>query len=123
MASPVALSPLVTLLKQAMWTHVAGSGHLPVPLPTPLRAHIPTGWGHGGTRKSSTSRRVQTWSVRPAAIAGVHGRHCLADPVKPRQRRLCWLSQQITANRVYSGPVYPVHVTGSGVMSLPGGAP
>jgi hypothetical protein len=77
----VALSPLVTPLKLAMWTHVAGSGHLPVPLPTPLRAHTPTGWGHGGTRKSSTSRSVQTWSVSPAAIAGVHGRHCLADPV------------------------------------------
>jgi len=39
------------------------------------------GCGHGGIRKSSTSRSHQTWSVRPAAIAGVHGRHCMAEPV------------------------------------------
>jgi hypothetical protein len=71
MASPVALSPLVTPLKQAMWTHVAGSGHLPVPLPTPLRAHTPTGCGHGGTRYSKTSLSVHPWSVNPATIAGV----------------------------------------------------
>src|SRR5712692_4119738 len=44
-------------------------------------AHTPAGCGHGGTRKSSTSRSVQTWSVRPAAIAGVHGRHCVVEPV------------------------------------------
>jgi hypothetical protein len=43
-------------------------------------AHTPAGWGHGGTRKSSTSRSVQTWSVRPAAIAGVQGRPCWAEP-------------------------------------------
>src|SRR5262249_49056850 len=36
------------------------------------------GCGHGGTRNNSTSRRVQTWSVSPAAMAGVHGRHRLA---------------------------------------------
>jgi hypothetical protein len=44
-------------------------------------AHTPAGCGHGGPRKSSTSRSVQTWSVRPAAIAGVHGRHCVVEPV------------------------------------------
>ena len=44
-------------------------------------AHTPAGCGHGGTRKSSTSRSVQTWSVRPAAIAGVQGRHCVVEPV------------------------------------------
>jgi len=49
--------------------------------PPPRRAHRPTGWGHGGTRNSSTSLKVQTWSVRPAAIAGVRGRHCVAEPV------------------------------------------
>ena len=26
-------------------------------------------------------RSVQTWSVKPAAIAGVHGRHNLPEPV------------------------------------------
>jgi hypothetical protein len=49
--------------------------------PRALLAHTPTGCGHGGTRKSRTSRKLQTWSVNPAAIAGVHGRHCWADPV------------------------------------------
>src|SRR5215510_13921143 len=39
------------------------------------------GWGHGGTRNKSTSRSVQTCSVSPAAIAGVCGRHCLAETV------------------------------------------
>jgi hypothetical protein len=39
------------------------------------------GCGHGGTRYISTSRRVHTWSVNPAAIAGVWGRHCLTEPV------------------------------------------
>jgi hypothetical protein len=47
----------------------------------PLLAYPPTGWGHGGTRTRSTSRSVQTWSVSPATIAGVQGRHCLAEPV------------------------------------------
>jgi len=45
------------------------------------RAHTPADWGHGGTRNSSTSRRVHTWSVNPAAIAGVQGRHVLAEPM------------------------------------------
>src|SRR6267143_1850927 len=43
--------------------------------------HAPAGGGHGGTRNSSTSRRVQTWSVSPAAMAGVLGCHRLAEPV------------------------------------------
>ena len=77
---PVALSPLVTPSTPAVRTHVASSGRLTALLPTTLRAHIPTGWGHGGTRHRSTSRRVQTWSVSPAAMAGVQGRHCLAEP-------------------------------------------
>jgi hypothetical protein len=47
----------------------------------PWRAHAPAGWGHGGTRNRSTSRSVHTRSVNPAAIAGVQGRHCLAEPV------------------------------------------
>src|SRR6266568_443197 len=78
---PAALSPLVTPSKQAEQTHGACSGHLTLPLPTTLRAHTPVGWGHGGTRNRSTSRRVQTWSVSPAAMAGVYGRHNLAEPV------------------------------------------
>src|SRR5262249_1499002 len=36
--------------------------------------------GHGGTRYRRTSFSVHTWSVRPAAIAGVHGRHRVAEP-------------------------------------------
>src|ERR671922_334414 len=39
------------------------------------------GCGHGGTRYSNTSLRLQTWSVNPAAIAGVHGRHTLTEPL------------------------------------------
>jgi len=56
--------------------------------PPSSRSFPPLGWltplagyGHGGTRKSSTSRRGHPRSVSPAAIAGVHGRHTLADPV------------------------------------------
>jgi hypothetical protein len=56
---PAALSPLVTPSTPAVSTHVIQSGHLPVSLPTPLRAHTPAGGGHGGTRKSHSSRRVQ----------------------------------------------------------------
>jgi hypothetical protein len=66
-------------------------GRLPCPeahlAPSPSRsscfhaAYTPAGWGHGGTRNSSTSRSVHTRSVRPAAIAGVHGRHCAAELV------------------------------------------
>ena len=77
----MALSSLVTASKPAVWPHVVCSGRLPVPLPTTLLAHTFTGWGHGGTRKSRTSRKLHTRSVKPAAIAGVQGRHCLADPL------------------------------------------
>ena len=45
----------------------------------PAAYHI-CGCGQGGPRNRSTSRKVQTWSVSPAAIAGVQGRHCLAEP-------------------------------------------
>jgi hypothetical protein len=57
---PAALSPLWTPSTPAVWTHVACSGHLPVPFPTTLLAHTPAGWGHGGTRNRSTSRSVHT---------------------------------------------------------------
>jgi hypothetical protein len=45
-----------------------------------LAAYHICGCGQGGTRNRSTARNVQTWSVNPAAIAGVQGRHCLAEP-------------------------------------------
>src|SRR5215470_773667 len=35
----VALSPLMTPSTPAVWMHVVRSGHLPMLLPTPLRAH------------------------------------------------------------------------------------
>jgi hypothetical protein len=43
----------------------------PCRFPPPHLAHAPAGCGHGGTRYSKTSRSVHTWSVNPAAIAGV----------------------------------------------------
>ena len=52
----------------------------PCCFPSPQRPHTPAGWGHGGTRKHSTSRSVQTCSVRPAAIAGVRDCQRLAEP-------------------------------------------
>src|SRR5438105_12580798 len=78
---PAALSPLATPSTPAAWTHVTCSGSLLWRLPTTRLAHTPAGCGHGGTRKSNTARSVQTWSVRPAAMAGVQGRHCLAEPL------------------------------------------
>ncbi len=59
----------------AIRTHVATSSSLSVLLPTTAAAHTPAGWGHDGTRKSRTSRKLQTWSVNPAAMAGVWSRH------------------------------------------------
>jgi hypothetical protein len=41
----------------------------------------PCGCGHGGTRYTSTSLRLHTRSVRPAAIAGVRCCHRLTAPV------------------------------------------
>ena len=65
-------------------------------------AHRPTGCGHGGTRKSRTSRMLQTWSVNPAAMAGVQGRHCLAEPAPlvargcgNGTRKLTWGKQKL----------------------------
>jgi hypothetical protein len=75
-------------------------------LPTPLLAHTPTGCGHGGTRKSNTSRRVHTRSVSSAAIAGVRGCHVLAEPVPwvgrncgNGTRRLAWGKQKWKRNK------------------------
>jgi hypothetical protein len=85
-----------------MRTHVACSGHLIVPFPTTPLAHTPTGWGHGGTRKSSISRTLQTWSVNPAAMAGVQGRHCVGEPLPlvgsgcgKGRRKLVWGKQKL----------------------------
>ena len=43
-------------------------------------AYSAWGCGHGGTRNMSTSRRLHTRSVNPAAIAGVWRRHCWPSP-------------------------------------------
>src|SRR5262249_50750428 len=79
--TPVALASLVTLSTPTVWAHVVCSGRLTVSLPATLLAHTPIGCGHGGTRNMSTSRRLHTRSVSPAAIAGVYGCHCLAEPL------------------------------------------
>ena len=70
--------------------------------PPPLVAHTPTGCGHGGTRNRSTSRSVHTRSANPAAIAGVQGCHCLAEPVpmvdsgcRRGLRKLLWGKQKL----------------------------
>ena len=86
---PAALSPLVTPSKPAVWTHIACS-QAPSRgcFPSPPRPHTPAGCDHGGTRKSSTSRKLQTWSVNPAAIAGVWGCHRVAEPL-PLVGRCC----------------------------------
>lgn len=46
-----------------------------------LPAYSACDCGHGGTRHIKTSCSVHTRSVNPAAIAGVQGRHFLAEPV------------------------------------------
>ena len=48
---------------------------------TPPPLYTACGCGHGGTRNISTSCSVHTWSVNPAAIAGVHSRHNFAEPL------------------------------------------
>ena len=94
---------MVTPSKAAVQTHVTTSGDLPLLFPTTTLTHLPAGWGHGGTRNSSTSRRVQTWSVTPAAIAGVCDRHCLAEPLlwvasgwDKGRRKLAWGKQKLS---------------------------
>src|SRR6266487_873975 len=79
---PVALSPFVTPSEPAMRTHhpMAAPSNPSLPLLGSL-PHPCAGCGHGGTRNSSTSRSVQTCSVRPAALAGVRGCQRLAEPV------------------------------------------
>src|SRR4029453_5616702 len=44
-------------------------------------SYSPWGCGHGGTQNIKTSRRVKTRSVNRAAIAGVQGRHNVAEPL------------------------------------------
>jgi hypothetical protein len=53
----------------------------PCCFPPLLCTHTPAGCGQGGTRNNNTSRNVQTWSVSPAAMAGVEHCHCWAEPV------------------------------------------
>jgi len=92
-----------------VWTHGARTGHLTVPL-SHLRAHTPTGGGHGGTRNINTSRKVHPRFISPAAMAGVRGRHCLAEPVPlvgrgcdNGTRRLAWGKQKslLLGSRVF----------------------
>src|SRR5215813_15541588 len=49
----------------------------------------------GGTRKLSNSSIVHTWSVSPAAMAGVTGFHFfrepLASPIHRRNNRTCYI--------------------------------
>ena len=42
----------------------------------------------GGTRKLSNSSMVHTWSVNPAAMAGVTGFHFFREPFRPLVGRL-----------------------------------
>jgi hypothetical protein len=59
--------------------------------------YIVCGCSHGGPRENSPALRDHTGAVKPAALAGVHGRHTLAEP-RPlvasgtghRWRRLAW---------------------------------
>ena len=78
---PVSLSFLGTPSTPAVRTHGTGQTSFPYHFPPPRLAHRRAGCGHGGTRHSNTSRSVHTRSVNPAAIAGVHGRHGVAEPV------------------------------------------
>jgi hypothetical protein len=99
-SSPV---PLMTPSKSAVRTHDPVSTHVNLSLPLLLSLpHASADCGHGGTRKSKTSRRVHTRSVSPAAIAGVRGRHVLAEPVPlvgrgcgNGTRRLAWGKQKL----------------------------
>src|SRR5262245_24082826 len=70
------IGPCAALLSY-LWAHLAHSARRSR---CALAAYDICGCGQGGTRNRSTSRNVQTWSVSPAAIAGVQGRHCLAEP-------------------------------------------
>jgi len=90
--------------KQAVRTHnpVATYGN-PSLLLLLSRPHAFAGCGHGGTRKSSISRKLQTWSVNPAAMAGVQGRHCVAEPPPvvgsgcgKDRRKLVWGKQKLS---------------------------
>jgi hypothetical protein len=69
------------LLEQAMQTHIASPGNPTQRLTIYHPAYHPWGCSHGGTRNSSTSRRVHTRLGTPAAIAGIPGRHGVAEPV------------------------------------------
>src|SRR5262249_56694484 len=44
-------------------------------------SHTVCGWGHGGTRYISTSLKLHTGLVNPAAISDVRGRHTFAVPL------------------------------------------
>ena len=104
---PTSLGSVLTsgfqALRQAaftgVWTHltcvIASSS-------CPSASYRARGGGHGGTRKSNTSRTLQTGAGNPAAIAGVQGRHRLAEPVplvragwRRGIRQLAWGRQKL----------------------------
>src|SRR4029453_15756116 len=99
---PVVLSPLVTPSNEPCGRTSLAQAPSPCCFLSPRRPHTPTGCGHGGTRNISTSRRVPPRSLSPAAIAGVRGRHVLAEPVPlvgrgcgNGTRRLAWGKQKL----------------------------
>jgi hypothetical protein len=94
----------MTPLQLAVWspdpvaTHAHPSGSLLLSLP-----HACIGGGHGGPRKSTPAWRGHPRSVSPAALAGVRGRHGLAEPVPVvgrgcgnATRRLAWGKQKVS---------------------------
>ena len=63
---------------------VAGTGSVPVTGTKIIQYHKCL----GGTRKLSNSSIVHTWSVSPAAMAGVTGFHFFREPFRPLVGRL-----------------------------------
>src|SRR6266571_4051579 len=72
------------------------------------------GCGHGGTRNISTSCSVHTWSVNPAAIAGVPGRHRLTEslPLVGRGVAKCWRRLRLILLQSMEGSLPPRRVAG-----------
>src|SRR5262245_51986680 len=70
----------VWVLKEGVRTHVASAPACRRALSCSV-TYTAAGWGHGGTRNCSTSRKLQTWSVSPATIACVPGGQHWAEPV------------------------------------------
>lgn len=81
--------PLSRSLIGFSWLHSPCHGALETPYPRgePRASTAPCPYGiwncgHGGTRNRSTSLRLHTWSVKPAAIAGVRCCQRLPDLIR-----------------------------------------